>query len=313
MPSTSRPYPKDAGASGVVPVVWREAAGYEQRPVSVFAMATVKDGVMYMAGSPAALDALTKESNPQYKANAVGDDLSCPLPYFFGKTITFLGVFQDRLVIGAGAVLSFSRPGDYFNFYRQSVLTVLDNDPWEGYALGAEDDTIRHSTTYDRNLYLHGDRFQYTVSGRQPLTPKTASIVRASAYGNATAAAPQTSGNFVFYATSSGRVGRETSQLHQVQAGVVADTPESYEVSQQLDLYLQGEPVQITTINKPAMVLLRTTGARNRLYTYAYLDAANGSERLFDAWAHWEWAPKLGDIVGQSYGPRGVDVYMLRL
>lgn len=302
---------RDGNATGWAPVVWRETAGYLISPQVAFIMATVENGVLYLAGTAPALGALTGLAVPSYKANAVGDDLSSPIPEFFGRRIDYLGVFQDRLVIGSGATLLFSRPGDYLNWFRKSVTTVNDEDPWEGFALGTEDDTIKWSTLYDRNLLLYGKRFQYVVSGRQPFTPKTASIIVSTAFEDAIDAEPKATGNFVIYGKYSGRPGSEVSSVHQVQAGSIADSPESYKISQQLDTYLAGVPHELVTLTAPNMVLLRTRSERNRVFTYSYLDDAQQG-RLFDSWSHWEWSDHVGKLIGLSRDSGDVLIYTLK-
>lgn len=297
--------------TGWGPVIWRETAGYQIMPKLAFIMATVNNGTLYVASTAAKLAALTGLAVPDYKANSVGDDLSSPVPEFFGRRIDYLGVFQDRLVIGSGATLLFSRPGDYLNWFRKSVSTVADDDPWEGFALGTEDDTIKWSTLYDRNLLLYGKRFQYVVSGRQPFTPKTASIIVSTAFEDAIDAEPKATGNFVIYGKYTGREGSEISSIHQVQAGAIADSPESYKISQQLDTYLQGIPVELVTLTAPNMILLRTRSERNRVFTYSYLDDSQNG-RLFDSWSHWEWSDHVGKLVGLSRDSGDVLIYTLK-
>jgi hypothetical protein len=303
---------KDKVSTGWAEVVWREAAGYKMIPSGVFAHGTVHAGTLYLAGSPEALSALTGLSCPSYSTNTVGDNLSCPLPEMIGRTITYLGLFQDRLVIGAGATILLSQRGDYLNWFRKSVTTLVDDDPCEGFALGAEDDIIRHGTLYDRNLVLYGEKFEFILSGRQAITPSNFSIVVVTAYEDAADAEPKVSGNFVFYSRYSGEDDNKLTSLHQVQAGVIADSPESYNTSQALDTYLKGLPVEILALTAPNIVLLRTSTERNRVYTYSYLDSANGSERLFDSWSHWEWDEAIGSVVGLSKYAGGILIYMLR-
>lgn len=305
-------YAKNDGETGFAPVSWREAAGYEMQPDAVFAIGTVVAGTFYLAGSPAKLQAISGITTPNYVVNGVGDQLTSVLPYFFGQTITYLGLFQDRLMIGAGATVFATRPGDYFNFFRQSIITVIDTDPVEEFALGAEADTLRHSTTYDRDLILFGDRFQYTISGRQVLSPKTSGIVIVSSYKDANDAAPVTLGNFIFYGKYSGDPGELRTSLHQVQAGQIAESPESFEVSQQLDSYIQGRPIEVLSLDAPKMVVLRTDAVRSGLYIYSFLDTPNGSQRLNDSWGRWSWATKLGSIIGVSNSGSDILVYMLR-
>lgn len=304
---------KDGVTSGTfTEVTWKEVAGYEMLPTKPFAIATVVNETVYIAAEPASLNALITPLGaapcPSFKTNQVGDDLTSPLPYFINRKIDYLGLFQDRLVIGSGAVLFFSRPGDYFNWFKSSVLAPQDNDPVEMYALGSEDDTIKTSTTYDRNLFLFGRRKQYTVNGRAPLTPRSASIVITGAHEDAVDSEPINSGNFVFYAKTRNGI----TSVHQIQQGTLADSPESFNVSQQLDRYIKGKPVESVAVTAPNCVIVRTDDNRSTLYTYAYLDTATGNERLFDSWSKWTWSTTLGDIIGLSRHDGDILVYCLR-
>lgn len=289
-------------------VTWREAAGVESTPSNLFCYATVQAGTLYVGGTPAELTAMSGVTTPAPLVNGVGDPTSSPYPQFIGKRIDFMSVFQDRLVIGAGAVLYFSRTGDYQNFWRQSVLTIDATDPVELFALGAEDDTIRTATTYDRNLLLFGKRKQYVVSGRQPLTPTNASIVVQSSHEGAVDSFPVNSGNYVFY----NKYRNGVSSTHQVQIGQLADTPESYEVSQQLDRYLVSQPQEIMAVTAPNTVFVRTRSIRDAVYVYTYLDSAAGSDRLFDSWSRWQWHPDMGSLIGMSKQDGDIILYMVR-
>lgn len=290
-------------------VTWRECAGYESTPTGVFCIAKIHtDGKLYVGGDATVLQTAVGGAVPRPTANGVGDRNSSPVPAFIGKRIDYLGVFQDRLVVGAGAVLFFSRTGDYQNFWRQSVLTVDPADPIEMFALGAEADTIRASCTYDRNLLLFGLRKQYVVSGRQPLTPSNASIVTQSSHEGAVDAPPINSGNYVFYSTHRNGV----SSAHQIQMGLLVDSPESFTVSKQLDTYLKGKPVELLSVASPNMVFLRTSAARDRVYTYTYLDTAGATERLFDSWSTWQWNADMGALMGLSRHEGDVIMYFMR-
>lgn len=296
------------GVTGWQEVRWVETAGFTMIPGNVFQVGTIKDGTLLVGSTVAALDTLTGEDNPKFLPNVCGDEVSAVLPYFFGNTVTYLGLFQDRLVIGAGSVLFFSRPGDYFNWFRESVLNVEDSDPVEMYALGSEDDIIYHSVTFDRNLSLFGFRHQYMVSGRTPLTPRSASIMIQSSYEDAVDAPPINSGNLVFYS----KYRNGYSSMHQIQIGLVQDSPESFEISRPLDSYLRGRPVEILTVTSPNTVLLRTESQRNSLYVYHYLDTAASQERLFDAWSQWQFPEECGKLLGVSRHQGDVLLYWLR-
>lgn len=277
-------------------VTWREYCGVQTMPTTAFAIGTVKGNTLFIGSTPNELDSMLGQSDtPKFQGSAVGDQVSAPIPAFLkGREINYLGSFQDRLLVGTGSTLFCSKPGDYLNWFRGSVLTVNDNDPVEMYALGSEDDTIYWDTSFDRNHVLFGRKNQYLIPGRSLLTPKNPSIQVMSKIEDAIEAAPQQSSNFVFYAKDTATKG----SLHQIQVGATSDSAESYECSQQLDKYMAGKPCEILCMTAPFNILVRTRGKYNGFYVYTYLDSMQGGERLFDSWSRWEWDEKLGSCCG---------------
>lgn len=298
------------GQSGLYgDVIWRETAGVQTTPTKVFCVGTIANGTLFIASDPASLESAAGITGvPRFVGSQVGDQISIPVPNFLKKGISYMGVFQDRLLIGTGSTVFASRPGDYFNWFRQSVLSVSDNDPVEMYALGSEDDTIYWDTTFDRNHVMFGRKYQYIISGRSLLTPNNPNIQIMSAVEDAVQAEPQASGNLVFY----GKDIISKGSLHQMQVGATTDSAESYECSQQLDRYIKGKPCQILCNQSPYVVLLRTTEKYNGFYVYTYLDSMQGGQRMFDSWSTWEWDEKLGYCAGISKYQGEILCYTLR-
>lgn len=289
--------PKVPGATGWGQVIWEEGAAVSYTPGVWFMLGTVEGGSFHIASTPAFLATSTGLSVPDFNTRAVGDAESNKAPYFSGRPITFLATFQDRLVVGSGAVLNMSKIGDYFNFFRTSVLTVLDDDPAEVYALGGEDDTLRHSVIYNKSLLAFGDQRQYGISGRVPVTPKTTSVIQSSAHVDAADAAPVASGDLVFYTQRSDGY----SRLFQMQTGDIDDTTLSSDVSNQLSTYMPGMPRNILATTSPSMVLIQTENAPRSVYTFRYLDIQGGRQRIQDAWSRWEFSEQCGDLMGMSF------------
>lgn len=300
--------------TGPTEVTWEECAGVTTTPTSVLIYGTVyndsiilaTNGVRLKAALTAA-GATPPEDVPDYLPSACGDQVTDEVPRFLKEQISYLGVFQDRLVIGTGSTLFFSRTGDYFNWFRKSTTTVEDDDPFELVAFGSETDTIHSSTTYDRNLVMFGEKLQYILNGRVAITPANSTLVVQSAHEDAVDAAPVSTGNYVQFA----KYRDSRCSLHQVQAGVVSDTPESTMISQQLDTYLDGKPVQILPFTAPNHTVLRTLESNYGFYVYTYLDDA-GQQRQFDSWSRWEWASKMGHIIGIGTSHGELIVYTLK-
>lgn len=288
-------------------VSWVEAAGIEQQITSGLAYATIANGALCMASSAAYLDTLTPGPHPAFSVAQVGDLDTQPTPSFVGKTIDYLGTFQNRLIIGTGAVLSLSKTEDYLNFFRSTVLTVPGDDPFELLAQGSEDDTIRHSVLYDRDLVLFGKKRQYVIQGNIAVTPTAANLAVMTTYEGVADAAPIAAGGYIFYA----KRGEGFSGVHQIQPGQTENTPESFPASSQLDSYLGGGIIELASATgSPSYVFLRTTGARNSIHVFTYLDKQDG--RKLDSWSRWDFNAVLGPIIGMSVVVDGVLVYHLR-
>nr|CCA86579.1 hypothetical protein RALSY_40806 [Ralstonia syzygii R24] len=79
----------------------------------------------HIASTPEGLASVTGFTVPGYSTSKCGDTAARgAVPYFFGRRITLLTVFQDRLVIVANGVVFLSRTGDYFNWFRDSAISV---------------------------------------------------------------------------------------------------------------------------------------------------------------------------------------------
>lgn len=298
----------DGAVAGVFTEVrWVEAAGVGQAITGGLCYATIVGTTIYMASSADLLGGLTPGPHPAFASAMVGDLDTQPTPSFVGKTIDYLGTFQNRLVVGSGAVLSLSKTEDYLNFFRSTVLTVPADDPFELLAQGSEDDTIRHSVLYNRNLVLFGRKRQYAIQGSIVVTPTSANLSVITNYEGVADAAPVASGSFLFYA----KRGEGFSSIYQIQPGQVENTPESFPASSQLDSYLGGGIIELASATgSPSYVFLRTTGARESIHVFTYLDKQDG--RKLDSWSRWDFNSALGPIIGMSVVVDGLLVYHLR-
>lgn len=300
---------KVPGATGWGQVTWEEGPAVSFTPGVWFILATVEGGSLYVASTSAILSTLTGLPVPGFESRAAGDADTNKAPYFIGRSINFLASFQDRLIVGSGAVLSMSKIGDYFNFFRTSVLTVLDDDPAEVYALGGEDDVLRHAVIYNKAMIAFGDQRQYGISGRVPVTPKTTSVIQSSAHVNTAHAAPVASGDLVFYTQHSDSYTR----LYQLQTADIDDTTLSTDLGNQINTYMPGMPVDLLATTSPNMLFVRTADSYSTVYTFRYLDVNGGKQRVQDSWSRWEFSAKLGDLIGMAYFQGALLLYWSRV
>lgn len=292
---------------GVTEVQWSETAGQRHHSLGGLFYGVASGSNFYIASSASLLATILPGSHPAIADSAVGDSDSSPVPYFAGRKITYLGTFQDRLLVGCGSVIRASRVGDYLNFFRSTTLSVPADDAFEMSPTGGDDDTIRFSVLYDRDLLLFGNRRQYAISGRVPLTPTSANMPTVSTHVGADSSPPVSSGGVVFYAKN----GYGSVSVHQMGPGRNPESPEAEPVSSQLNDYLSGSAIEMISAGPPSKLILRTTGARNTLFVFSYLDL--GGERKQECWDRWVYHESLGSIIGVTNAASGdLIVFFLR-
>lgn len=296
-----------AVTSGYTEVTWVEGAGVEQTITGGIFYATISGSNFYVASSATLLTVIIAGTHPTFSVSTAGDLDSAPTPFFIGRQVSYLGTFQNRLLVGSGGVLACSRTEDYLNFFRTTVLTLPADDAFEMQPTGSEDDTLRYSTLYDQDLVIFGNRRQYVIQGNLALTPTAANMAVMASYEGVVDASPISAGGFIFYAKRGGSY----SSVHQIQPGQTENSPESFPASSQLDNYLAGDIIEMSSATgSPSLLFSRTTGSRRSLYCFAYLDKQDG--RKMDSWNRWDFHEVLGVVIGMSVVTDGVEVYSLR-
>ena len=249
-------------------------------------------GASYLA---ALLGDSTVNALPAFNGRQVGDEDNSPPPKFFNRQITWMGTFQDRLCVAAGNTVDMSEAGNYFNFFRTQTLTVPDSDPVSIYALGSEADTIRHSVIFDRSLLLFGDNQQYSIDGRNPVTPSASTVIQSSAIEDATDCPPVVGGALVFF----GKRREGSTEVFQMAVGDVADTSNFTGLGLQLADYLPGKPAQLLHVASPSTLFVRCSEAPNSVFVFRFID--QGGKRLMDSWSRFDYHPAFGNIYGMFY------------
>lgn len=294
-------YMRSSGGEDFSKVKWTESFGTGYTITNIFVLGVIHNNTLYLGATPADLQAALPGGSgitvPTIDDRLVGDDESSPVPHFANKRVTYVGMFQDRLVLAAENVVTCSAVGGYFTFWRSTVLSEIDSDPVEIFANGSEGDVIRQAAFFDRSIVFFGDSQQYAISGKVPLTPATATMMQSSAHKDAATCRPLAHGDFVFYTKTDKDAA--FARLYQVSVGQADDTSNSSDIGQQLSTYIKGRARALIGVSMPDTVVVRTDANFNGLYLFRYVDNPGG-ERVLDQWGRWEFAPECGEVVAVS-------------
>ena len=121
------------------------------------------------------------ETLPKWSDRTVGDLDTAPNPSFVGQKLNNIFFFRNRIGFLADDDVILSRVSDFFNFFPETVTTVLDSDPIDIAASHTQISILKHAMTMGEELILFSEKAQFILKASDDtLTPKTAYIVVAT-------------------------------------------------------------------------------------------------------------------------------------
>ncbi len=142
---------------------------------------------------------------PKWGERTVGDLDSAPSPSFVGGKINNVFFFRNRLGFLADDNAILSRVSEFFNFFPETVLSVIDSDPIDVAASHTKVAILKYAVTMGEQLILFSDQTQFVLtSSSDALTPKTANVVVATEFESSDLAQPVGSGSSIYYLTNKG-------------------------------------------------------------------------------------------------------------
>jgi len=212
-----------------------------------------------------------------------GDNVTNPLPNFIGNTINDIFFYENRLGMLSGESVTLSESGQFFNFFRTTVIDLLDTAPIEVVGSSNSVNTLRHAVSFNGNLILFGDNTQFMLgSGREGLSPRTVAMSQVSNYECDPNCAPVIGGTSVFFAYPRGSYGG-------LQDMVIRDPEardlQAFDLTDSVPSYIENPFRDIATMPQENLVIglpKAEGGDMQDLYLYKYLD--RGNERIQSAW-----------------------------
>lgn len=211
-----------------------------------------------------------------------GDDNTNPFPSFIIDEfpITSLGTFQNRLYLTAGESVVMSRSNYFFEFFRDSVRTALDDDPIDIYADTRQVNYIKNSAVLDGDVAFFSANGQFLLPGREAVTKEKATLRYASTFENIDTCSPVASGDVIFFAFKYGRF----SGIREFYTDSFTDTKKARPVTDHVDEYITGTARQLaTSTNKNQLIVLGENPRELFLYSWLW----QGQERVQSSWSKW--------------------------
>ena len=232
------------------------------------------DGGSYTANS-------TTYYLPTWKDRTVGDLDTAPSPSFIGTTINNVIFFRNRLGFLADDNIILSRVSEFFNFFPETVTTVVDSDPIDAAASNTKVSILKHAVTMGEQLILFSDQTQFVLSSSSDaLTPKTANVVVATEFESSTAASPVGSGRSIYYLTKKGSFAGVREYITQEDVAI----KDAADITIHIPKYIPSNIFKLAVSTSEDVLVLLGSDNQNKLYVNRWLYGDDFS-KVLNSWS----------------------------
>ena len=236
---------------------------------------------------------------PTWGRRIAGDIDTSPDPSFVGFPINDIFIYKNRLGFLADENVVLSRVREFFEFFPETVTTVLDTDPIDVVASNNKVSVLRYAVPYQDELILISAQIQFRFNAAETvLTPATAQITALTQFDVDVSVRPQQAGGGIFFLQSNG----QWSQMREfaVRGAGTALTADAADLTGYISSYIPDECFKLTVNDTGNAAFLLSgkndTGMlgadyRKRIYVYKWFlrNRGEGAERAQNSWSYWEF------------------------
>jgi hypothetical protein len=207
-----------------------------------------------------------------------GDDDTNPAPTFVGSKINDIFFFKNRLGLLTDSSIVFSESDEYFNFWRTTVLSLLDSAPIDVGIAHTKVALLKHAVPFQEKLLIFSEGTQFVLRGQELLTPKTVSITPATEYDADGNIRPIVLNNYVYFPF------KRNSYAGLTEYYVDNDTNifDAAEITAQVPTYIKSNIVAMAGTSVENVIAVVNDQNRKEVFVYKFF--WQNKEKIQSAW-----------------------------
>ena len=247
------------------------------------------DGTFYFGPANGSTQGGTKI--PSWGQRTAGDFNTAPDPSFIGNAIQDVFIHRNRLGLLADENVILSRAKSFFDFFPETVSTVLDTDPIDLSASSNRVSVLRYAVPNQDELILFSDQLQFRLgSDAAGLTPASATVSVVTAFEADTTVRPLQAPSGIVFAQANG----SWTQFREfsVRGAGTALIGSAQSLTDHVPTFIPAGVTQLAGNDTAGVwfAISKTAGSLDRIYAYKYSDrgGAQGMERIQRSWSYWQ-------------------------
>jgi hypothetical protein len=228
----------------------------------------------------------------EWSNRLVGDDDTNPAPSFVGSKINDMFFFKNRLGILTNNSVVFSEADEYFNFWRATVLQLLDSSRIDVGVSHTKVAILKHAVPFQEKLLLFSENTQFVLRGTDLLTPKTVSITPATEYNSTPEVRPIVLNNYVYFPFKRNGYAGVTEYFVDNDTNIF----DAAEVTAQVPTYIQSDVIAMAGTAVENVLALVNNQNRKEIFVYKFF--WQGKEKIQSAWQKFTLSR---DVIGLDF------------
>jgi hypothetical protein len=220
----------------------------------------------------------------------VGNEDTNPNPSFIGRQIREVFFYKNRLGFLVDENVVLSRAGDFGNFYRLTVVDLLDDETVDIAASTTQVTKLNFAVPFNSALMVFADQVQFIAAASGAVTPGTMSLDVATRYRMVPNVRPEGMGSDLYMVSEGDTYARVLE--YYVREG--ENSTEAADITAHVPRYIPKGVRALFGSADLDLLCVVTSGAPNRLYTYKFYWTGE-NDKAQSAWSYWEFLP--GDVI----------------
>lgn len=218
---------------------------------------------------------------PSWGTRVAGDLTSAPNPSFIGGKLNDIFFHRNRLGFVADENVIMSRAGEFYEFFPETVTTVLDTDPLDVASTHSKVSILRHVVSFAEELLLFSDQTQFMMTGGTTLTAKNVAINVATEFEMDKDVKPIGSGNNVFFAFPKGNF----TGFREFFVEDTTDVKKADDITANVPKYIPKNIFKMSVATNENIVVALSSDEQNALYIHQFF--SSNQKKLQSAWHKW--------------------------
>lgn len=221
-------------------------------------------------------------SRIEWDHRTVGDATLAPEASFVGGEILDMFFHKNRLGFLCDENVIMSKSGDFFDFWRGTMTTVLDDDPIDISTTHTKVSIMEHAVPFDGRLLLFSAFTQFELTAEGFLSPNTVALTPKSSFISDVGCKPITDGRAIYFANTRGAYG----SVHEFGKDDIDVSYRAVDTTSHVPKFIPNTIKKIVSSSGVDTLIAFTDGDLDALYVYKSFFA--GDERLQASWSRWD-------------------------